>query len=108
MLARDPPGPRPLTDIAGLADCILQGTSIRETAVFLYRDVGEVRAKIAELKARRQCLSLGVPFVGAGCALTLAHQAPAPMSHGKAKGAGVTSSNQPYPLKLVPRVPSDA
>jgi hypothetical protein len=87
-----------LTDIAGLADCILQGTSIRETAVFLYRDVGEVRAKIAELKARRQCLSLGVPFVGAGCALTLAHQAPAPMSHGKAKGAGVTSSNQPYPL----------
>jgi len=40
-----------LTDIAGLADCILQGTSIRETAVFLYRDVGDVRAKIAELKA---------------------------------------------------------
>jgi hypothetical protein len=41
-----------LTDIAGLADCILQGTSIKETAVFLYRDVSEVRAKIAELKVR--------------------------------------------------------
>jgi hypothetical protein len=41
-----------LVDIAGLAHCILQGTSIKETAVFLYRDVSEVRAKIAELKAR--------------------------------------------------------
>jgi hypothetical protein len=40
-----------LTDIAGLADCILQSTSIKEAAVFLYRDVREVRSKIAKLKA---------------------------------------------------------
>jgi hypothetical protein len=41
-----------LMALGDLANCILRGTSIEETAEFLCRDVAEVREKIAELKSR--------------------------------------------------------
>jgi hypothetical protein len=39
-------------DLGDLANCILRGTSVEETAEFLCREVEEVRTKIAELKTR--------------------------------------------------------
>jgi len=41
-----------LMALGDLANCVLRGASIEETAEFLCRDVGEVREKIAELKGR--------------------------------------------------------
>jgi hypothetical protein len=41
-----------LMALGDLANCVLRGASIEETAEFLCRNVAEVREKIAELKSR--------------------------------------------------------
>jgi hypothetical protein len=58
-----------LMDLGDLANCILRGTSVDETAEFLCREVDEVRTKIAELKNRDRVAALAGLELAAGKAL---------------------------------------
>jgi hypothetical protein len=58
-----------LMDLGDLANCILRGTSVDETAEFLCREVDEVRTKIAELKNRDRVAALAGLELAAGKAV---------------------------------------